>query len=143
MKHKCIICGKEALRTVEIGDISIHLCGTTPCTALFNYKVNGSFPMVWLCPTDSVEHNDTSERIAEYFEEHPEKFLLILDSVTDGLWDYENFGETFSELTEAAATDMERGLAEEIPLDEIPIFIEHFKNSEAREYLKQRLRDGK
>lgn len=143
MKHKCIICGNDAVKTIEVGDVSLHFCTMNSCMQLFNYKVNGSFPIVFLCPTDSVEHNDTSEKVADYFNEHPDKFLFIATDVTDGLWDFENFGDTFANLTEAAANDMEKELAEKIPLDEIPITIEHLKNPEAKEYLKERLRKGK
>lgn len=142
MRDKCIICGEKAVEEIKVGDISLHFCYNPSCKALFNYKVNGSFPIVFLCPFDSVEHQDTSNKVADYFNEHPEKFLPIATSVTGGLWDYEQFGETFSELTAAAATHMEKEFAENIPLDEIPIMIEHFNYPKAKEYLKQRLQDG-
>lgn len=140
--HKCIICGEDTGNETIIGDTTIHLCNRRKCIGIFNFKVSGSFPIVWLCPDDVLEDEKVSEEIARYYEEHPERFVGIAHANGDSMWD-DMFSEMFHDTVSNAGENMEEDYIKNLPFNQLALAINAIISEKAKQVYKDRLSEGK
>jgi hypothetical protein len=99
------------------------------------------FPIVWLCPNDVLEDEEVSGKIAEYYEDHPEKFVGIAHANGDMMWD-DTFGELFHDAVGNAGENMEEDYVTDLPFNKLALAINDLKSEKAKQVYKDRLSKG-
>ena len=139
--HKCIICGGDTPDETIIGDTVFHLCYNRKCQGIFAFKTLGSFPIVWLCPNDVWEEERVSDKVYEYFDKNPDKFVGIAQNNGDDLWD-NGFGDMFREVKKRTAEHMQEDYVLDTPFKQLPLIINELKTDRAKKLYRERFEAG-
>lgn len=107
----------------------------------YTFLVAVEFPIVWLCPNDVLEDEEVSGKIAEYYEDHPEKFVGIAHANGDMMWD-DTFGELFHDAVGNAGENMEEDYVTDLPFNKLALAINDLKSEKAKQVYKDRLSKG-
>jgi hypothetical protein len=133
----CIICGEDCDTQIKLPHGSFYVHRYT-CTKTINYAINESVPILWMGKEDLSNHDHYTKEELKNFT--AEEMIEAVDNVADDLWD-DYFSESFDNLTEATAKQLELNKVYATPEEDLPLLIGKLKYKESEKVLTQRMKE--